>query len=135
MLDARNIYRKVSRAIYDFSPEQQKNIASIIWLYRGTGLSASSSSWSPISRRLSPMARRRKRRSPWFEDAAGESCIEPTRSRLPPQDREPVTRWPKPGRSSCALRVTLAADIKGFDKEVVSCRRRTGNPPLATTMA
>jgi type I restriction enzyme M protein len=25
MLDARNIYRKVSRAIYDFSPEQQKN--------------------------------------------------------------------------------------------------------------
>jgi type I restriction enzyme M protein len=37
MLDARNIYRKVSRAIYDFSPEQQKNIASIIWLYRGQG--------------------------------------------------------------------------------------------------
>ena len=26
MLDARNIYRKVSRAIFDFSPEQQKNI-------------------------------------------------------------------------------------------------------------
>jgi type I restriction enzyme M protein len=37
MLDARNIYRKVSRAVYDFSPEQQKNIASIIWLYRGQG--------------------------------------------------------------------------------------------------
>ena len=35
MLDARNIYRKVSRAIYDFCPEQQKNIAAIIWLYRG----------------------------------------------------------------------------------------------------
>ena len=35
MLDARNIYRKVSRAIYDFSPEQQKNIAAIVWLYRG----------------------------------------------------------------------------------------------------
>ena len=34
MLDARNIYRKVSRAIYDFSPEQQKNIAAIVWLYR-----------------------------------------------------------------------------------------------------
>ncbi|MFZ3585201.1 HsdM family class I SAM-dependent methyltransferase, partial [Loktanella sp. DJP18] len=34
MLDARNIYRKVSRAIFDFSPEQQKNIAAIIWLYR-----------------------------------------------------------------------------------------------------
>lgn len=37
MLDARNIYRKVSRAVYDFSPEQQKSIAAIIWLYRGQG--------------------------------------------------------------------------------------------------
>jgi type I restriction enzyme M protein len=35
MLDARNIYRKVSRSICDFSSEQQKNIAAIIWLYRG----------------------------------------------------------------------------------------------------
>lgn len=37
MLDARNISRRVpgSRSIYDFSPEQQKNIAAIIWLYRG----------------------------------------------------------------------------------------------------
>ena len=35
MLDARNIYRKVTRSIYDFSPEQQQNIAAIVWLYRG----------------------------------------------------------------------------------------------------
>ena len=35
MLDARDIYRKISGAIYDFSPEQQKNIAAIVWLYRG----------------------------------------------------------------------------------------------------
>ena len=35
MLDARNIYRKVSRAVFDFSPEQQKNVAAIVWLYRG----------------------------------------------------------------------------------------------------
>ena len=35
MLDVRNIYRKISRAIFDFSPEQQKSIAAIIWLYRG----------------------------------------------------------------------------------------------------
>ena len=35
MLDARNIHRKVSRAIFDFSPEQQRNIAAIVWLYRG----------------------------------------------------------------------------------------------------
>jgi type I restriction enzyme M protein len=35
MLDARNIFRKVSRAVCDFSPEQQKNIAAIVWLNRG----------------------------------------------------------------------------------------------------
>ena len=35
MLDARNIHRKVTRAIFDFSPEQQMNIAAIVWLYRG----------------------------------------------------------------------------------------------------
>ena len=35
MLDARNIYRKVSRSVCDFSPEQQKNVAAIVWLYRG----------------------------------------------------------------------------------------------------
>jgi type I restriction enzyme M protein len=35
MIDARNIFRKVSRSVCDFSPEQQKNIAAIVWLYRG----------------------------------------------------------------------------------------------------
>ncbi len=34
MLDARNVYRKVTRKIYDFSPEQLANLTSIIWLYR-----------------------------------------------------------------------------------------------------
>lgn len=37
MLDARNIYRKVTRKIYDFSPEQQQNLTAIVWLYRGEG--------------------------------------------------------------------------------------------------
>ncbi len=35
MIDARNICRKVTRKIYDFTPEQQKNISAIVWLYRG----------------------------------------------------------------------------------------------------
>ena len=35
MLDARGVYRKVTRKIYDFSPEQQANLAAIVWLYRG----------------------------------------------------------------------------------------------------
>ena len=35
MLDARNIYRKVTRKIYDFSPEQLQNLLAIVWLHRG----------------------------------------------------------------------------------------------------
>ena len=35
MLDARGVYRKVTRKIYDFSPEQLANLTSVVWLYRG----------------------------------------------------------------------------------------------------
>lgn len=35
MIDARNVFRKVNRKINDFSPEQMRNLASIVWLYRG----------------------------------------------------------------------------------------------------
>ena len=35
MIDARNVYRQVTRKIYDFSPEQQQNLLAVVWLYRG----------------------------------------------------------------------------------------------------
>ncbi len=35
MIDARNIYRKVTRKIYDFTPEQLHNLTAVVWLYRG----------------------------------------------------------------------------------------------------
>jgi type I restriction enzyme M protein len=35
MIDARNIFRKVTRKIFDFSPEQEQNILAMVWLYRG----------------------------------------------------------------------------------------------------
>ncbi|GBE06997.1 putative type I restriction enzymeP M protein [bacterium BMS3Abin11] len=35
MLDARNVYRKVTRKVYDFSPEELQNLSAIVWLYRG----------------------------------------------------------------------------------------------------
>ncbi|MCB1130026.1 MAG: N-6 DNA methylase [Verrucomicrobiae bacterium] len=38
MLDARHVFRKVTRKIYDFTPEQQKNLSAIVWLYRGERL-------------------------------------------------------------------------------------------------
>src|SRR5690606_40376016 len=35
MLDARNVFRQITRRICDFSPEQLANLTSIVWLYRG----------------------------------------------------------------------------------------------------
>lgn len=35
MLDARNVYRKVTRKIYDFTPEQLANLSAVVWVYRG----------------------------------------------------------------------------------------------------
>ena len=35
MIDARNVYRKVTKKIYDFSPEQEQNLLAMVWLYRG----------------------------------------------------------------------------------------------------
>jgi len=35
MLDARSIFRTISRKIHDFSPEQQQNLLAIVWLHRG----------------------------------------------------------------------------------------------------
>ncbi|WP_288901635.1 N-6 DNA methylase [uncultured Sneathiella sp.] len=35
MIDARNVYRKATRKIFDFTPEQQQNLSSMVWLYRG----------------------------------------------------------------------------------------------------
>jgi len=38
MLDARHVFRKVTRKIYDFTPEQQQNLTAVVWLYRGERL-------------------------------------------------------------------------------------------------
>ena len=35
MLDARNVHRRLTRKIYDFSPEQLQNLLSIVWMYWG----------------------------------------------------------------------------------------------------
>jgi type I restriction enzyme M protein len=72
MIDARNIYRKVTRKIYDFTPEQLANITAIVWLYRGQtehfpGLVQSSwiapSPRPPLSRSRPPHSARTTTRS------------------------------------------------------------------------
>lgn len=112
MLDARNIYRKVSRAIYDFSPEQQKNIASIIWLYRGQGDRFLKLVESYLAQAV---ADGEAAEAPLtaFEKALGK-LIELVEE-FAKQNRDPdplAETW----KELTVLRDTLAADIKGFDK-------------------
>ncbi len=37
MLDARQVFRKVTRKVFDFSPEHLQNLSAVFWLYRGQG--------------------------------------------------------------------------------------------------
>jgi type I restriction enzyme M protein len=116
MLDARNIYRKVSRSVCDFSPEQQRNVASIIWLYRGQ--------WDRFLRLVesylgqalvdgkdaaAPLAA--------FEETLGKliALVEP----FAEQERDPdplAESW----KELLALPGTLSGDIKALNAEVAA---------------
>jgi type I restriction enzyme M protein len=116
MLDARNIYRKVSRAIYDFSPEQQKNIAAIVWLYRGQGERFLKLVESYIDQAIAdgkaadvPLAA--------FAEALGKlfDLARPFATVM--RDPDPLDEtW----KELTTLRTTLADDIKVFDAEIAA---------------
>ena len=119
MLDVRNIYRKISRAVYDFSPEQQKNIAAIIWLYRaerdrflklvegyleqavtdGTATSAPLAAFAAELAKLIDLVKR-------FATAE--------------RDPDPLGEtW----KELVSLQTTLGDDFKVFEKEVKACAK------------
>lgn len=116
MLDARNIYRKVSRAIYDFAPEQQKNIAAIVWLYRSQADRFLKLVESYIAQAIAegeaaaePLAD--------LDKALGKliDLVQPFVAEK--RDPDPLSgTW---GELNSA-RATLAADIAGFDAEVAA---------------
>ncbi len=116
MLDARNIYRKVSRAIYDFAPEQQKNIAAIVWLYRGQADRFLKLVESYIAQAIAdgqttaePLAD--------YDRALGKliDLVQPFVSEK--RDPDPLAEtWGE----LTGVRATLAADIAGFDAEVAA---------------
>lgn len=116
MLDARNIYRKVTRAVYDFSPEQQKNIASIIWLYRGQG----DRFLKLVESYLEQAGSDGKKTAPQlvaFDEALGKlvGLVQP----FAEQECEPdplAETW----KELAALRGTLSEDIEAFDKEAAA---------------
>ncbi len=116
MLDARNIFRKVSRSVCDFSPEQQKNIAAIIWLYRGQSdrflrlvesylaqaIANSEAASGPVSA---------------FEDALGKLVvlIEPFAKLA--RDNDPLA---EPWTELAGVRATLTGDVKAFGSDAAA---------------
>ena len=137
MLDARNIYRKISRAIFDFSPEQQKNIAAIVWLYRGQSKRFLELVESYLAQAVAegqetgqPLAA--------FKDALGK-LIELTKP-FASEKRHPnplATTW----EELTHARAALLADIAGFAVDVAARAtdwnegRNTGEPNNASLHA
>ena len=114
MLDARGIYRQVSRAICDFSPEQQKNIAAIVWLYRGQSDRFLSLVESYLAQAV---AEGQTTAGPLlaFEEALGDQIdlVEPFATKL---------RYPDPLTDAweelISTQALLSADIEAFAAEV-----------------
>lgn len=113
MLDARQIFRQVSRSVCDFSPEQQKNIAAIIWLYRGQqarflglveGYLAEAVTLGTGAQ--TPLAA--------YEDALGKlaDLLEPFATG--PRGRDPLAG---PWEEFTSAQATLAADIDAFGQD------------------
>ncbi len=116
MLDARSIFRKVSRSVCDFSPEQQKNIAAIVWLYRGQSdrflrlvESYLAQAIEDGQAAIGPLA--------VFEDALGKlvALIEPF-AKLKRENDPLAEPWPE----LVGVRATLTEDIKAFGNDAAT---------------
>ena len=116
MLDARSIYRKVSRAIFDFSPEQQENIAAIVWLYRGQSERFLRLVESYLAQAVAEgQGTAQPLRA--FEEALGKQIdlAEPFATEV--HDPDPmVETW----EELISTQATLSADIEAFAAEVVA---------------
>ena len=128
MLDARNIFRKVSRAVCDFSPEQQKNIAAIVWLYRGQSERFLKLVETYLAQAIAdgeaaaePLAA--------FEEALGKlvDLIEPF-AKLKREHDPLAETWAE----LTGAQATLAADIEAFGNEVGGAGDGVGRARRAT---
>ena len=114
MLDARNIYRKVTRAIFDFSTEQQKNIAAIVWLYRGQSERFLGLVESYLARAVVEGQSTAKPLSA-FEEALGKLIDLAKPFAIETHDPDPVAEtW----EELTSAQVTLSSDIEAFVMEV-----------------
>ena len=120
MLDARGIYRKVSRAICDFSPEQQQNIAAIVWLYRGQSDRFLRLVESYLARAV---AEGKSTAGPLagFEEVLGKLIDQATPFATEGHDPDPLAEtWAE----LVSVRDQVSAGISAF---VVEVRKRTGD--------
>ena len=116
MLDARNIYRKVTRAIFDFSPEQQKNIAAIIWLYRGQSERFLSLVESYLAQAVAEGQASAEPLSA-FEEALGKQIDLAKPFATEARDPDPIAEtW----EELTSTQATLSADIEAFAAEVTA---------------
>jgi len=128
MLDARNIYRKVTRKIYDFSPEQQANLTAIVWLYRGqrerflglvqdycSRLAAESAAISPALTRFETQLT--ASRAPLADFAASVADLDA----IPPEKRqlfaEAMAEWTDAANAYLTDRAALAAGLAAYLKK------------------
>ena len=116
MLDARNIYRKVTRAIFDFSPEQQKNIAAIVWLYRGQSERFLGLVEEYLTKAVVELQATAKPLAA-FEEALGNLTGLATPFVTEARDPDPITaKW----EDLVLMQATLAADIEAFTAEMAT---------------
>ena len=110
MLDARHIYRKISRRIYDFAPEHQKNIAAIVWLYRGQSDRFLNLVESYLARAVE-VGQATGKPLAGFEDALGKLIDLAKPFAIEQRDPNPLAEtW----ADLTAARAALSADIQGL---------------------
>ena len=163
MLDARNIYRKISRRIYDFAPEQQKNIAAIVWLYRGqsnrflklvesyvgravaegqaTGepLAVFKDSLGKLIGLAEPFASEKRRPDPlagtWEELTSARAALSADIAALTVEAAERAAYWNKGGNGEARDNAALHAAREALHDMAQRCRDLTRQIDLAAKLA
>jgi type I restriction enzyme M protein len=119
MLDARSIFRKVSRSVCDFSPEQQNNIAAIVWLYRGQTARFLKLVESYLDEAVD-LGEAAKASLEGFEEALGNltDLVEPFAKEA--RENDPLAQ---PWDELTSAQATLTADIEAFAKAAAAQRK------------
>jgi type I restriction enzyme M protein len=113
LLDARQIFRKVSRSVCDFSPEQQKNIAAIVWLYRGQQTRFLNLVESYLAEAVA-LGVKAQRPLEDYEEALGQlaDLMEPF-AKVKRKDNPLAGPW----NELTSAQANLTADLESFDRE------------------